>query len=73
MAAIGFPVTKDLLLHSVQKFILNLERKNKFKKGLPGRHWYEGFLKRHPLMTKRVCQTLTTARIGVTEEKVKVW
>lgn len=73
MAQIGFPVTKDILVQSVRKLVAELGRANKFKEGYPGRHWFEGFLKRNPEISKRVCQPLTTARVSATEEKIKAW
>lgn len=73
MAEIGFPVTKDQLLHSVAKLLIGLNRPNPFKDGVPGRHWYEAFLKRNPIISKRVCQALTTARVNATEEKIRGW
>uniref|UniRef100_A0A6P7FI18 Uncharacterized protein LOC114330406 n=1 Tax=Diabrotica virgifera virgifera TaxID=50390 RepID=A0A6P7FI18_DIAVI len=73
LADIGFPVTKDQLLYSVSKLVKELNRPHKFKNGLPGRHWYEGFLKRNSTITKRVSQTLTTARVGANEEKIRAW
>lgn len=38
-----------------------------------GRHWFEGFLKRNPAVSKRVAQNLSKSRALVTEEKIKNW
>ncbi|XP_026465236.1 uncharacterized protein LOC113367875 [Ctenocephalides felis] len=73
MAQMGFPVTKDILLNSRHKLVAELGRSNKFKEGYPGRHWYEGFLRRNPLISKRICQPLTTAHVSVNEVKIRAW
>ena len=45
MSSIGYPLTKDQLLWEV-KHILDLDgRKTKFTDNLPGRAWYQAFLK----------------------------
>lgn len=67
LGAQGFPVTKDQLLTSVSKLIINIVRENKFKNGVPGRHWYEAFLNRHREISTRITQNLTKGRAIVTE------
>ncbi|XP_072389487.1 uncharacterized protein [Diabrotica undecimpunctata] len=67
----GFPATKLQLIDSVQILIKNLKRENPFKDGRPGRHWFEGFMRRHPELTRRISQNLTNARAKVTEEKIR--
>ncbi|CAG9840855.1 unnamed protein product [Diabrotica balteata] len=69
----GFPATKLQLIDSVQILIKNLKRENPFKDGRPGRHWFEGFMRRHPELTRRNSQNLTNARANVTEEKIRKW
>lgn len=73
LADTGFPITKHQLIFSVTKLVKELGRENTFKDGVPGRHWYEGFLKRHPEISQRVAQVLTTARVAATEEKIRAW
>lgn len=68
-----FPVTKDQLLDSVQVLIKRLKRPNPFTNGRPGRHWYEAFLKRHPTISQRTSQNLTSSRSAVTENHIKNW
>ncbi|CAG4974201.1 unnamed protein product [Colias eurytheme] len=51
MADIGFPVSKEELLLSVGKLVRELNRANPFKDGIPGRDWYERFLKRNPTIS----------------------
>jgi len=53
LGAAGFPVTKTQLLESVSILVNELKRPNPFKNGMPGRHWYEGFLNRHPEVCHR--------------------
>lgn len=69
----GFPVTKAQLLESVAKLIDNLQRENPFKEGIPGHKWFTGFLKRHPLISNRVPQSLTPSRASVTEQNIRDW
>lgn len=59
----GFPITKVQLLDSVQILIKNLKKPNPFTKGRPGRHWYEAFMKRHPQVSERTAQNLTSSRV----------
>lgn len=69
----GFPVTKDQLLDSVTLLIKKLNRDNNFTNGHPGRHWYEGFLRRHPEISKRMTQNLTSTRASVSEISIRNW
>ena len=50
----GFPVTKDQLFDSVKLLIKELKRDNPFTNNRPGRHWYDGFCRRHPELAQRV-------------------
>lgn len=69
----GFPVTKDQLLDSVALLIKRLKRDNSFTNGRPGRKWYDGFLKRHPEISLRMTQNLTSSRAAITKQKIKSW
>lgn len=69
----GFPVTKTQLIESVTELLKTLDRENPFKDGVPGRHWYKGFLKRHKEISCRVSQNLTKARADVTEIGICDW
>lgn len=72
MAKTGFPVSKETLMFSVEK--LAREYNVSFPKGsMPGRKWYEGFLKRHPDISKRTSQNLTVQRRCVTQQQIDVW
>jgi hypothetical protein len=69
----GFPVGKQQLLEVVRKLVINLDRPNPFKDGLPGKGWFQNFMKRHPTVAKRVTQNLPTSRNQVTEEALRAW
>lgn len=69
----GLPVTKCQLLESVAKLVHNLNRENSFKGGIPGNKWYQGFLKRHPEISKRVPQNLTVSRASLSENDIRNW
>ncbi|XP_063388301.1 uncharacterized protein LOC134674175 [Cydia fagiglandana] len=69
----GFPITKPNLINTVKNLVQNLKRKNSFKNGTPGRHWYEGFMARHPELSMRVSQNLTAPRAKITEESIRAW
>lgn len=73
LGEVGFPITKTQLLESVCKLINNLGRKNPFKNGQPGKKWYNGFLARHPEVSKRVPQSLTICRAMVSESNIRNW
>ena len=58
MSSIGYPLTKDQLL---------------FTDNLPGRAWYQAFLKRHEDITRRVPQGISTGCAAITREMVEAW
>ncbi|XP_030020789.2 uncharacterized protein LOC115440557 isoform X1 [Manduca sexta] len=63
-----FPLTKDNILDSVQKIIIDQKRKNPFTNNRPSRKWFQSFLRRHPNLTQRI-ETLSRPRDDVTESK----
>ncbi|KAK9721450.1 CENP-B N-terminal DNA-binding domain [Popillia japonica] len=69
----GFPITKDQLVDSVALLVKTLNRKTNFTSSRPGRHWYEGFMRRHSHISKRMTQNLTTNRASVTEMSIRAW
>ena len=69
----GFSVNRRQLLDCVQKFVLESNRQTPFKKGRPGKYWYYAFMKRHPILSDRICQNLTSPRAAVTEENLRAW
>ena len=66
-------VTKTILLDCVQHYIRELNRETPFKDDQPGRHWYEGFFKRHSDLSIRTAQHLTLVRASVTTEDLFRW
>lgn len=40
---------------------------------LLGRHWYESFIRRYPMISVRVTQNLVKCRTQATEEKIRSW
>lgn len=73
VAKAGFPVTKEQLLDSVAVLVRKLKRQNTFTNGRPGRHWYERFLKRHPQISNKLTQNITSTRGQVTEAHIRGW
>ncbi|CAG5057384.1 unnamed protein product [Parnassius apollo] len=75
MADNHFPITKDQLLDSVQKIIIEKDQGPScpFTNKRPGKKWYKSFLKRHPEIAQRTAQNLTKARGDVTEDDLKEW
>lgn len=73
VARTGFPITKHQLLDSVALLVRTLKRPNNFTNGRPGRHWYEGFLQRHPDISERMTQNLTSSRAAVKEVSIRRW
>lgn len=72
-AATGVPATASELRDSVEHYVKKFDRKNPFTDGRPGRHWLEGFKKRHPNVTYRTAQSLELIRENVTEEDLRQW
>lgn len=71
MAKSGFPLSKESFLHSVAK--LAKELKKDFKNEMPGRKWYESFLRRHQAISLRTSQNLTKSRSAVTHIQLTRW
>ncbi|KAJ8929778.1 hypothetical protein NQ314_017502 [Rhamnusium bicolor] len=58
----GFPPKKDDLILTVQRIITNSGRTTPFVDNKPGKKWLQLFLKRHPDLSQRILETLTTVR-----------
>ncbi|XP_076303005.1 uncharacterized protein LOC143221405 [Lasioglossum baleicum] len=69
----GYPVNKTELLDCVQKYIQSLKKETPFIENRPGRHWYEGFRKRHQNLTIRSVQHLSLSRAAVTSQNLTDW
>ncbi|KOB51941.1 Uncharacterized protein OBRU01_26840 [Operophtera brumata] len=68
-----FPITKDVLLDSVQKIMADQGRENPFTNNRPGKKWFQSFLKRHPDLVLRTPENLSNARDNVTEANIRNW
>jgi helix-turn-helix, Psq domain./Tc5 transposase DNA-binding domain. len=73
MNSAGFPVTKNILVETVSKLIIQLGRQNSFKDNVPGRSWFKSFMKRHPNLSQRTPQNLTKSRGNVSKESLINW
>lgn len=69
----GFPINRDFLIHSVKQLVDAEGLKNPFKNNVPGRKWFEGFLKRHPRVGQKRAEHLCRARAIVTESSIRSW
>lgn len=69
----GFPRRKIDLQLSVKSFLDANIRKTPFKDNMPGNHWYKLFLKRHPCLTERIPEAVTSASANVSDKDIKGW
>lgn len=69
----GFPVNKVQLLDCIQKYLNDNNKVTVFKHNRPGKHWYSSFMRRHPQLSLRMAQNLTSSRASVTEENLRRW
>ena len=69
----GFPIEKECLLYSVKQLIEAENLQTPFKNNLPGRRWFEGFLKRHPELSRKKVEYLNKTRAVVTEDTIRKW
>ncbi|XP_049886788.1 uncharacterized protein LOC126381335 [Pectinophora gossypiella] len=67
------PVGKEQLIDSVQHILKTDKRENPFTNDRPGRKWYNLFLNRHPEISERLSQNLTTSRENVNEKQINQW
>ncbi|KAH1021814.1 hypothetical protein HUJ04_011299 [Dendroctonus ponderosae] len=69
-----FPITKTMLLDSVERIITGKKQETAFKSNRPGDKWFNKlFLRRHPEISPRVAQNLTPARENVSERQLRNW
>lgn len=69
----GFPLNKNLLCETVKDIVNTDGRPNPFKDGLPGYKWFNGFLIRHPEVSRRHAESINTARASVSEASIRHW
>lgn len=60
-------------METVSRIIQDDGRKNPFKDGIPGRKWFDSFLKRHPDVAQRHAESINSARSRVTEQSLRKW
>ena len=72
-AKMGITVTRDDLLSAVETYVTSSNKNTPFIANRPGRHWYEGFKRRHPELTIRTPQHLSHKRAEVTREDLQDW
>lgn len=69
----GFPITKKYLIDTVQKIVLHSKIDTPFINGRQSRKWFEGFLKRNPIISLKQSEYINQARGAITETKTKWW
>ena len=69
----GFPISKKNFLHSVKKLADELGKQFPGKGNLPGKKWLSSFLNRHPDVSFRTSQNLTSSRASVTKKNLEDW
>jgi hypothetical protein len=70
---VGYPVSKEGVLDSVQKLVTDAKLETKFKNNRPGNKWFTLFLKKHKELSLQEAQNLCTPRAKVTEEDCRQW
>lgn len=69
----GFPLRKEDVLYSVEQFLKKAPRPNVFVDNKPGEGWYKLFLKRHPELSPRTAEAVTSASANVSEQNIRKW
>ena len=69
----GMPVGKQHLLNSVALMVKLLNRENPFANGRPGRHWYQGFLRRHESVAEKIAENTSIVRTAACEAGIRKW
>ncbi|XP_034938621.1 uncharacterized protein [Chelonus insularis] len=69
----GFPINKDCLVYSVKQLMDADEVETPFTNNLPGRKWFEGFLKRHPRVAQKRDEQFFKPKEIVTEKHIRLW
>ncbi|CAH1985428.1 unnamed protein product [Acanthoscelides obtectus] len=69
----GFPRRQIDLQLAVKSFLDNHERDNPFTNNFPGIHWYKLFTKRHPQLSERTAEGITSASSVVSENNIRGW
>ena len=68
-----FPVGRTQLLESVKEICENHKKITPFKNNLPGRYWFEGFMKRNPQIAQRISENVSMNRANISEKSIRAW
>lgn len=69
----GIPIKIKTLLETVKKILDDDKRVTPFKNNRPGKKWVTLFCNRHPEITERKAEGISTARATVSENDIKTW
>ncbi|XP_018360375.1 PREDICTED: uncharacterized protein LOC108759426 [Trachymyrmex cornetzi] len=70
---VGFPIEKICLLYSVKQLVDAENLLTPFKNNLPGREWFESFMRRHPHLSQKKAEYLSKVRATITENSIRNW
>ncbi|XP_031359109.1 eukaryotic translation initiation factor 5B-like [Photinus pyralis] len=73
LARKGFPRKRDDIIASVQNFLIANPRPNPFTNNRPGAGWLKAFFRRHPEITERTSEAVTSASSCVSEKDIRKW
>lgn len=69
----GFPRRQEDIVASVKEFLEKVPRENPFKNNTPGTGWFKAFLRRHPNLSSRTSEAVTSASSNVSKMDIKNW
>lgn len=69
----GFPRRKEDVIKSVKLYLDEHPRPNNFIDNTPGEGWYKLFLKRHPELSIRTSEAVTSASSKLSEKQIRNW
>lgn len=69
----GFPLRLEDLQESVKQFLDDNPRPNPFPENRPGKGWYKAFLRRHPDVSLRTPEAVTSASANISENDIRKW
>ena len=70
LASWGLGLIKDELLDLVADYVKTCKIDTPFVEGRPGSDWYQGFLRRHPTLSLRKPEQLTSSRAKATKKEI---
>ncbi|XP_062698832.1 uncharacterized protein LOC134284219 isoform X2 [Aedes albopictus] len=69
----GFPITRKALILKVTAYLRQHPRPNTSRNNVPGRRWFERFMRRHPQLTLRTPEAVSSASAKVSEQDIRSW